>query len=75
MDLKLSSSSVGARKRAKSKAKNKVISSDPSSDSDDSEIPTVTSLRTSRIIQKKVDERLAQLEQQSMIQGNSSSSN
>ena len=74
MDLKLSSSSLGARKSVKSKAKNKVITSDSSSDSDDSEIPNVTSLRMSRIIQKKVDERLAQLEQKSSIQGNSSSS-
>ena len=71
MDLKLSSSSVGARKSVKSKAKNKVITSDSSSDS---EIPNVTSLRMSRIIQKKVDERLAQFEQKSSIQGNSSSS-
>ena len=73
-DFKLSSPSVCGRKRVKSKVKSKVITSDSSSDSDDSYLPNVNSLRTSRMIQKKVDERLAQLEHQSSIPGNSSSS-
>ena len=60
---KLSSPSVRVKKSVKSKTKVRLLSSDSSSDSDDSNMPNVNSLRTSRLIQKKVDERLAQLEQ------------
>ena len=73
LDPKLSSPSVRFKKSVKSRAKARLLSSDSSSDSDDSNMPNVNSLRTSRLIQKKVDERLAQLEHHSSIQGNSTS--
>ena len=65
LDSKLSSPSICGKK---------VVSSDSSSDSDDLDIPNVNTLRTSRIIQKKVDQRLVQLQHRSSIPGNSSSS-
>ena len=46
------------------------MSTDSSSDPDESEIPNLASLRTSKLVQKKIDERLAPLEHQSCIQGN-----
>ena len=73
LDPKLSSPSVRVKKSFKSRAKARLLSSDSSSDSDDSDIPNVNSLRTSRLIQKNVDERLAQLDHHSSIQGNSAS--
>ena len=73
LDPKLSSPSVRVKKSVKSRAKARLLSSDSSSDSDDSNMPNVNSLRTSRLIQKKVDERLAQLEHHSSLQGNSTS--
>ena len=70
---KLSSPSVCGKKSVKCKTKASLFTTDSSSDSDDSNIPDVNALRTSRLIQKKVDERLAQLEHHSSIQGNSTS--
>ena len=38
--------------------------------SDELDVPSIKSLRTSRVIQQKVDQRLTKLEQQSNSQGN-----
>ena len=65
---KLSNSSVGVKKYSSKPSKWLTSSSDSSSD--ELEVPNIKSLRTSRVIQEKVDQRLAKLEQQSNIQGN-----
>ena len=68
-NAKLSSSSVGVKKHSSKSSKWLTCSSDSSSD--ELEVPSMKSLRTSRVTQQKVDQRLAKLEQQSNTQGNS----
>ena len=68
---KLSSASVGVKKH--SSKSSKWLTSSLDSSSDELEVPNIKSLRTARVIQEKVDQRLARLEGQSNIQGNSTS--
>ena len=53
------------------KSKKVVVTSDSSSD--ESDIPDISSLRSSRDLQKRVDQRLKKLEENSRTKGNSSS--
>ena len=66
--FKLSSTS-GYHKKCSAKPSH-MSSSGSDSSSEESDIPDLSSLRCSRAIQKKVDKRLTQLEQQSCIPGN-----
>ena len=68
-NAKLSSSSISVKKDSSKSSKWLTSSSDSSSDELD--VPSIKSLRTSRVIQHKVDQRLVKLEQQSNTQGNS----
>ena len=65
-DFKLSTS-----KCSRKESKRVVVTSDSSSD--ESDIPDISSLRSSRELQKKVDHRLSKLEKSSVSQGKSGS--
>ena len=55
----------------KKKSKKVVVTSDSSSD--ESDIPDISSLRSSRELQKRVDQRLSKLEESSRSKGNCTS--